>query len=638
MIKPILDKDGKYSITFSYQSDDPADQHITLDSDDLHEWMLDEVTGAVREFVRDPPDLALMSDLSNNDKNEAKSGKIYLAEDGSYIFRGKNDEVNEGKLNSNIDLSNLKQKLTDHNFKKSILNCISDAGHTLPDSNNYSLQLDGIPSPKLFATYRFRFTVKNGDKQEYTYVCDPNNQEKLTDYRLNLKDHGEHKSIKPQETSYILSQTTLPDWASVKPTFSSIKGTVTHQLVKDESITRATLPDRDVWVYKPAGFKEGGKIIFMLDGKDMCERLVPYIDAQGEPSNTAIVFINPGDYGCDLHIMPTEPQDITSYIGCYLWVGEKQLLYVNSDGTTINTIKDADKFKIDLQTINPTKLAQVHLSSDQIKEFITSNGKHSPPVAPGRVREFYLDKRKDFVDLLSNQLIPKYVEELKIPNAESVILVAHSLAAFPMIDVAKTNPEKVGGLILVSPALNQEQDRGEELFPGNASPAFKKLPLVMQKGNEQKQPPLAHQRDQGMTEESRADAIQKEGDALTDKNGKNYEHVKLIDNVSGHDSINVLSAMKKGLPFIHECSSQADMKNSNKSEESNSWSPLTTLSDTSTCIARCKDLKRKFNDFRKETEQKPNIEPISSSTPKPSVEDSSNVPSPFSTTPNLKPH
>ncbi len=449
---PLIEENenGTYSITFYYQSPDPSlNPIVTLDSSDLHEWMIDKTTGLVRAFDRD----------------EA--------------------------------------------------------------TGLYSLKLDGIPSAPFFATYGFK--VKNGTEEHF--VHDAANKESLKIRKLNLstKEDPTIENIVDQTTSYIrLQDAKLPDWIDIQPS-SKIVGTVTHKKFGDNSVTGTPRQERDVWVYEPEGFKDlkksDKKVIFMLDGKDMCERLVPYIDKTPELSNTAIVFINPGEY--------------------------------------------------------------------------------EPPI-PGRVQEYYWNEEEstDFVNVLANDLIPHYVQELGVAN-RNVILEAHSLGAFPMITVAKKIPDKIGGLNLISPALNQKG----ELFPTPPNPELKKIPISIQIGQlENAGPPIAHRQYQRMADESRLEATKSLHQALQDSEYRVEPELRI--NVYGHDSIHVYEGTVKGVQFIQNCQSKAD---------------TATIAQTRSMKSRLNEVINRGVSSSDKAKQKSHTESTESSTP-----------SPLSITPKLK--
>jgi len=77
-------------------------------------------------------ELVLMSKLPSNEENQAEVGKIYLSSEdgGKYIVHDINGNKQQGTLGG-VDLTQLEQIITYPEFKKTILEIISKAGHTL---------------------------------------------------------------------------------------------------------------------------------------------------------------------------------------------------------------------------------------------------------------------------------------------------------------------------------------------------------------------------------------------------------------------------------------------------------------------------------------------------------------------------
>ncbi|MCW8445080.1 hypothetical protein OQJ05_13595 [Fluoribacter gormanii] len=75
-------------------------------------------------------ELALMSELPDDNPKMALAGTIYLSNKGNYIVRDPNGTVRKGSLDATIDLSNLEDRLDDLTLKNSILDCTSKRGHT----------------------------------------------------------------------------------------------------------------------------------------------------------------------------------------------------------------------------------------------------------------------------------------------------------------------------------------------------------------------------------------------------------------------------------------------------------------------------------------------------------------------------
>ncbi|HAU0349437.1 TPA: hypothetical protein JBF68_14790 [Legionella pneumophila] len=378
------------------------------------------------------------------------------------------DTLKDGcKLEFSVYCPDLDQKMLDDLGNPKIMNKVQ--GNT----GLYYLTINNVPIDT-FATYYFN--KKIGDNPIPERVDDQTNTNSKPILKFNI---NESKVIQ-QETACIQlnPKAELPNWATIHQ-LTQMKGEVTHAPFKDdneESPDYTPFPARDLWVYKPEGFDKltpnDRKIIFMLDGKDFCESLTPYIDGKGEPfANTAIVFIAPGEY--------------------------------------------------------------------------------TTPGPPGRVREYYY-RLPDFSKLLAEKLIPKYRNELSISSKDNLTLAAHSLAAFPMMDVAKNYPDLVGGLVLVSPALNQVG----ELLPLDPNPEFKKIPLYMQIGEkENDKPPVANSDPTNdnyrhLKGESRLDS-NKQFHATLVTQGYNVTQA-LVIHPFGHDSKHMLEGLTKGMQFINE--------------------------------------------------------------------------------------
>ena len=336
----------------------------------------------------------------------------------------------------------------------------------------YSLTLNGITKGALFATYQFK--IENTTPPQI--VQDRFNKKALKISKLSSASSDE---IVEQTISYVTipEDAKLPTWADIEPS-AKIDGTVICEKYGEELERGTVRQQRDVFIYKPQGFdalpKSDKKLIFMLDGKDMCERLVPSIDKTSELSTSAVIFINPGAYN----------------------------------------------------------------SNDY----------------PSRVLEYYIPPyNKEFIDLLSDELLPHYIQKLGVCT-RNVILDAHSLAAFPMIAVAKKIPGQVGGLILVSPALNQNRDLmlGEEDSSG-----LKKIPISMHIGKlEGAMPSSELSETRELKQQSRLDANKECYDNLK---SCGYKVPSILDtHISGHDAMHVVSSTVQGMSFIQSCWIEAD--------------------------------------------------------------------------------
>lgn len=76
-------------------------------------------------------DLELMSNLPNNDQNQAEPGILYLSPAGTYVVRNPEGEIKTGSLKkSDMDLSDLTHRLNDAALRKSILEVTTKASYT----------------------------------------------------------------------------------------------------------------------------------------------------------------------------------------------------------------------------------------------------------------------------------------------------------------------------------------------------------------------------------------------------------------------------------------------------------------------------------------------------------------------------
>ena len=186
-----------------------------------------------------------------------------------------------------------------------------------PANQEYFLRIDNVPS-NLFATYRIKVIdiVPPGSLETpHEKIVPPG-----ADQPIVLMNHlnlyaGTHRDLETKPSSIIQEKTAYirTGIAQIPPYFKPaasaeiqphiLRGTVEHGLFESSNPISES-PDqikRDTWVYKPQGFDslppEERKVIFMLDGKDFCEKLTPSFDeASTQFSKTAIVFIDPGQY------------------------------------------------------------------------------------------------------------------------------------------------------------------------------------------------------------------------------------------------------------------------------------------------------------------------------------------------------
>lgn len=251
---------------------------------------------------------------------------------------------------------------------------------------------------------------------------------------------------------------------------------------------KSTFTDRDIYLYKPENFDpKTGKVVFMLDGKEFCELMTPYLSAAAK--NTAYVFVDSSTTEC------SEP-------GGYEY---KTFNY--------KPFNFPDEKRLDFKD---------------------------------RIYEFYF-KKDDFAEMLTNELIPQYCETLGITNNDNVILAAHSLAVHPILEIASKHSSDIGGVILISPAINKNLP---DSLPDMPDERLASLPIYMQVGQLEN------------IEPSQAVANQTDTRAISLLDANNSFHTRLrsasytIDNLNvhsgGHAGIHALQGLERGLNFIDE--------------------------------------------------------------------------------------
>lgn len=86
--------------------------------------------------------------------------------------------------------------------------------------------------------------------------------------------------------------------------------------------------------------------------------------------------------GCELRIMPALPEKPSQYKNSYLFIKQndtQELYYVMPSGKYEKvTINDFNVFAENINAINHNDETTLHLSEEQIKDIITSNGGHAP--------------------------------------------------------------------------------------------------------------------------------------------------------------------------------------------------------------------------------------------------------------------
>ena len=259
---------------------------------------------------------------------------------------------------------------------------------------------------------------------------------------------------------------------------------IKHEIFHSE---QTSLKDRDIFIYKSKDFDpKTGKVVFMLDGKDLCESLTPYLSQTLE--NTMVVFVD--------------------------------------------SKKTESDYTYGTFNYNPYKYR------DDEKRNI-----------PDRVYEFYF-RRNDFAEMLVNEIIPTYCGDVR-PN--HIILAAHSLAAYPVIQIAKEHPDQLGGIILLSPALNQNLDPG---LPENPNDQLKKLPIYIRIGQlEDDKPNEFALKEHDMKDESRLDSNKIFHQKLVKKGYKST----LSTHPYGHQDIPALQeGIQDGLKYINKKEEQSN--------------------------------------------------------------------------------
>lgn len=82
------------------------------------------------------------------------------------------------------------------------------------------------------------------------------------------------------------------------------------------------------------------------------------------------------DLHSDLHLLTELPQDLTEYMGSYIYVNTSErssLCYISPDGTPNELNVDEHKFNETLGKMNPQRSTPFHLREDQVTSLITDN-------------------------------------------------------------------------------------------------------------------------------------------------------------------------------------------------------------------------------------------------------------------------
>ncbi|OGT38234.1 MAG: hypothetical protein A3F11_04295 [Gammaproteobacteria bacterium RIFCSPHIGHO2_12_FULL_37_14] len=354
----------------------------------------------------------------------------------------------------------------------------------IPGTDIYYLKVSALP-PDASAEY----TIQLGDPPNERYVSDSYSKHQTTKQRLHLSTHNDSSTVVSESVSYMLMPKAVLPMAAQVQSASDIK--LTQETFHSERFPM--FQDRSVFTYKSDDFNpETGKVIFMLDGRDFCESICPGLsalskDSSNPLSNTAIVFI---DSKMETHR--------------YKYGDFNHKPYPDSVCT------DKDELLL-----------------------------------PDRVYEFYF-RKNDFSEMLSKEIIPHY--KLGVTNSEQIILAGHSLAAYPVLDVAAKHSADIGGIILISPALNQNQPVG---LPDSPDQTLKSLPIYMQIGQlEDTKLPISDQGEKDMKDKSRIESNHEFHRILRDHD---YNVASTLPIHSyGHSNIHALQGLQEGLRHIQE--------------------------------------------------------------------------------------
>lgn len=235
-----------------------------------------------------------------------------LNEDGSitFFYRPSARLINK---KAELDCPDLYEWMLDDNGKQ------KEFVESNQEIHEYSLRIDNIPSD-IFSTYRVKVSdiVPIGSLETpHERIVSPHaNQPIVVMNHLNLYTDG-HRDLETKPASIIQEKTAYikTGTAEIPPYFQSVSSeelapSTLNGTVELRTFKSSDQIERDIWIYKSPKFDqikppEERKVIFMLDGKDFCEKLTPYIDANGEAfANTAIVFIDPGKYPAGRSILP----------------------------------------------------------------------------------------------------------------------------------------------------------------------------------------------------------------------------------------------------------------------------------------------------------------------------------------------
>lgn len=109
--------------------------------------------------------------------------------------------------------------------------------------------------------------------------------------------------------------------------------------------------------------------------------LEAYDELEKDETQFLTVFHQMVAVGCDLHLMSELPESSSGYKNSYIFIKKddiQELYYVKSDGEYEKaTIDDFTLFEEKINAIKKKDNPKLHLSEEQIKEIVTSNGGHT---------------------------------------------------------------------------------------------------------------------------------------------------------------------------------------------------------------------------------------------------------------------
>lgn len=441
----------------------------------------------------------------------------------------------------------------------------------------FSLEINDLPENTNFT---YSIIVTNSDNNK-NIIYGPNNSQ-LYKYDTKRKiTNNENSSYYEITEKSEIKLSELNELKLSEQTKISIESERFPDSKKQDAMH--SFPKRDVWIYKPEGFDKADSknknVLFILDGQSFCESLTPYIDAMSQDAkfkdvfaNTAIVFVNPGEYtktpfdrvieyyfkeeGNDLYLMPALPDNISDnkYKNAYIFIKEtSKLFYIHNGSAEEVNINDKEKFNKSLTEIMGNDSFK-HLYDKDVNFLITSNGGHNQKEN---------EKNDKFSAFLANQIIPTYCEKLGIENKDNVFLAGHSLAAYPVINVAANHPDQVGGILLFSAALNQNYKTDLLAEKSPKGTRLEKIPIYMQIGQLENQKPTEFAKKvKDMEDKSRLTANQ-ELHARLSKNGYlvNKDQEKgIVTFPSGHSEHNVINGIVDGLRFVKNPEQNKELK------------------------------------------------------------------------------